>query len=193
MYRMFEQVWVNLPPGLHVTFPKSNKFSFVSRPTILDTKSHAANLFLVDPPPSSTVSGMYYPLAKLLLQLEHSAQAELDPLSLANVILTTAMQELSDPRSFDVVVTTYDMIDSSHFSFLLQRSIVWKCLVLDEGHKIKNEFSQVSSAARRIKCQHKLMLTGVRAQEHFWVWVFGPQRQTEAQSLPFFNPQAPDV
>ncbi|KXZ54072.1 hypothetical protein GPECTOR_5g179 [Gonium pectorale] len=43
---------------------------------------------------------------------------------------------LGNPASFDVAVTTYDMINSQHFGNSLKHAVVWRYLVLDEGHKV---------------------------------------------------------
>lgn len=46
---------------------------------------------------------------------------------------------------------------------------VWRYLVLDEGHKVKNEETRISDGMRHIARQQVLMLTGtpvqVRARE----------------------------
>lgn len=73
---------------------------------------------------------------------------------------TTLPQVLANPDSFDVAVTTYDMIHSAHFGDALKHSIVWRYVVLDEAHKVKNEESLISQAMRKISRQHTLMLTG---------------------------------
>ncbi len=59
-------------------------------------------------------------------------------------------QVLANPASFDVAVTTYDTIRSPQWGSVLSRTIRWRYLVLDEGHKIKNEDTQVSAAMRRV-------------------------------------------
>ena len=51
---------------------------------------------------------------------------------------------LSNPGSFDVAVTTYDMVNSAQFGGALKTTLVWRVLVLDEGHKIKNTETLVS-------------------------------------------------
>ena len=48
-------------------------------------------------------------------------------------------EALADLRSFDVVVTTYEMACSQHLRSMLCRRIRWRYVVLDEGHRIKNE------------------------------------------------------
>ena len=62
------------------------------------------------------------------------------------------MQVLADPTSFDVAVTTYEMVTSAHFGAALSHTITWRLLVLDEGHKIKNEDTRVAHAMRHVAC-----------------------------------------
>ena len=59
---------------------------------------------------------------------------------------------LADPTSFDVAVTTYEMVTSAHFGAALSHTITWRLLVLDEGHKIKNEETRVANAMRHVAC-----------------------------------------
>ena len=60
---------------------------------------------------------------------------------------------LADPTSFDVAVTTYEMVTSAHFGAALSHTITWRLLVLDEGHKIKNEETRVANAMRHVACE----------------------------------------
>ena len=58
---------------------------------------------------------------------------------------------LSCPDSFDVAVTTYDTIRSPHWGQVLSRTIRWRYLVMDEGHRIKNEDTLISNAMRHVQ------------------------------------------
>ena len=71
---------------------------------------------------------------------------------------------LSDPAQFDVAVTTYDMVNSAHFGGALKSTLVWRYLVLDEGHKIKNEATLTCQGMRAVSRQHVLLLTGTPLQ-----------------------------
>ena len=75
---------------------------------------------------------------------------------------------VTDAASFDVAVTTYDMVVSPAFGAALTSKLHWRCLVLDEGHKCKNETTQVSQALRRVavNCQYTLLLTGTPLQNN---------------------------
>eukprot|EP01126_Amoeba_proteus_P013730 TRINITY_DN15885_c0_g1_i2.p1 TRINITY_DN15885_c0_g1~~TRINITY_DN15885_c0_g1_i2.p1 ORF type:complete len:135 (-),score=28.54 TRINITY_DN15885_c0_g1_i2:205-609(-) len=71
-------------------------------------------------------------------------------------------QEMSD-SSKDVIVTSYDTITSEFGSF---KSIRWRCIVIDEGHKVKNESSIISRCVRTLDSQFKLLLTGTPVQNN---------------------------
>ena len=43
---------------------------------------------------------------------------------------------MSNPESFDVCITTYEMVKSPNLSHALAR-MCWRYIVLDEGHVIK--------------------------------------------------------
>ncbi|GLC46024.1 hypothetical protein PLESTB_001026800 [Pleodorina starrii] len=73
---------------------------------------------------------------------------------------------LGNPASFDVAVTTYDMVNSQHFGNCLKHHLVWRYLVLDEGHKVKNEKTKVSHGMAHIARQQVLMLTGTPVQNN---------------------------
>lgn len=75
--------------------------------------------------------------------------------------ITCSCQELSNPHSFDLAVTTYEMIHSQGLGDAIKHNMVWRYVVLDEAHKIKNELSKISISLRQISRQHTLMLTGV--------------------------------
>ena len=62
-------------------------------------------------------------------------------------------------ESIDVVVTTYEMAKSPNMQSAFSK-LWWRYLVLDEGHIIKNEESQISIAARKFHFQNALLLTG---------------------------------
>ena len=72
---------------------------------------------------------------------------------------------LADVSGYDVVVTTYDMVVGSNMKHCLTRQW-WRTMVLDEGHKIKNEATDVSEACRRIRCVHRVLLTGTPMQNN---------------------------
>jgi SWI/SNF-related matrix-associated actin-dependent regulator of chromatin subfamily A member 5 len=69
-------------------------------------------------------------------------------------------ERLSDISSFDVVVTTYEMLKGKEMKSTLSSGIVWQCVVLDEGHRVKSEAAQISIVVGKIKRVSMLLLTG---------------------------------
>ena len=68
--------------------------------------------------------------------------------------------------AFDVVVTTYEMAKSPNMKNVLKSRTHWRYVVLDEGHVIKNEESQISQAVRGFHFQAALLLTGTPLQNN---------------------------
>uniref|UniRef100_A0A7S2WMT9 Uncharacterized protein n=1 Tax=Mucochytrium quahogii TaxID=96639 RepID=A0A7S2WMT9_9STRA len=73
---------------------------------------------------------------------------------------------LSDFSKFDVVITTFEMIISNNMKNLLSNRMWWRYVVIDEGHKIKNDETDLSIAVRAINCQGRLLLTGTPLQNN---------------------------
>lgn len=73
---------------------------------------------------------------------------------------------LNDANLFDVVVTTYEMAKSPNMQSVLAHRRWWRYLVIDEGHVIKNEHSQISMAVRSFHCGGALLLTGTPLQNN---------------------------
>lgn len=61
-------------------------------------------------------------------------------------------------NSVDVVVTTYDTVISDIVWF--RQVFVWKYVILDEGHRIKNSESKRTKVLNQLKTEFKLVLTG---------------------------------
>lgn len=70
----------------------------------------------------------------------------------------------SSTASFKLVVTTYETFASEHNWF--KSAFVWRYVVLDEGHKIKNHASNVSATLQSLKAEHRLILTGTPLQNN---------------------------
>lgn len=64
----------------------------------------------------------------------------------------------------DVIVTTYDMLVSEGKQGI--GNIRYRCLILDEAHKIKNDETIVSGACRRITREASVFLTGTPVQNN---------------------------
>eukprot|EP01038_Epipyxis_sp_PR26KG_P004667 gene4667-6556_t len=73
-------------------------------------------------------------------------------------------EELKDLSEFDIVVTTFEMMVSEVNFF--RRRFVWTTVIVDEGHRLKNEKSQLSEKLRIIPCLCKVILTGTPMQNN---------------------------
>ncbi len=73
-------------------------------------------------------------------------------------------EELHDLQEFDVVVTTYEMVVAE--STFFQRRFIWRLLVVDEGHRLKNEKSQLSTKLSMVHAYCRILLTGTPVQNN---------------------------
>ncbi|KAK6586746.1 hypothetical protein PZA11_000036 [Diplocarpon coronariae] len=64
----------------------------------------------------------------------------------------------------DLVVTTYDCFKAEQSWF--KTAFVWRYVVLDEGHTVKNHASLTSKALHGIKAEYRLILTGTPLQNN---------------------------
>lgn len=60
-------------------------------------------------------------------------------------------------RTWDLCITTYETCRVVKYSLA---RIKWNFVVLDEGHKIKNEDTVIHKTVFGIKSKHRLILTG---------------------------------
>ena len=90
-----------------------------------------------------------------------------------------------DNRSVDVVVTTYEGFAAEQGWF--KKAFVWSYVILDEGHKIKNDISQISRSLQGLGAEYRLILTGTPLQNNMselWAllhWLY-PEVFTERTS-----------
>ena len=94
-----------------------------------------------------------------------------------------------DERNVDVVVTTYDGFLAEQAWF--KRAFVWNYVVLDEGHKIKNDMSLIAKALQGLGAEYRLILTGTPLQNNMlelWAllhWLY--QEVFTERSAPIFK------
>jgi len=76
----------------------------------------------------------------------------------------TLSSDIGQQGPYDLVVTTYEayLAEVSWF----KRAFVWRYLVLDEGHKIKNHATDISRALQGIRAEYRLLLTGTPLQNN---------------------------
>ena len=90
-----------------------------------------------------------------------------------------------DNRHVDLVVTTYEGFAAEQGWF--KKAFVWKYVILDEGHKIKNDLSQISKSLQGLGAEFRLILTGTPLQNNMselWAllhWLY-PEVFTERTS-----------
>ncbi|RDL30369.1 p-loop containing nucleoside triphosphate hydrolase [Venustampulla echinocandica] len=64
----------------------------------------------------------------------------------------------------DLVVTTYDSFKAEQSWF--KKALIWRYVVLDEGHTVKNHESLVSKALQGMNAEYRLILTGTPLQNN---------------------------
>ena len=73
---------------------------------------------------------------------------------------------IKDIDSYDIIITTYEMAKSKNLRHALASQTIWQYVVLDEGHKIKNELSDISIQAAKIRSRGRIILTGTPLQNN---------------------------
>ena len=69
-----------------------------------------------------------------------------------------------DERGVDLIVTTYEVFLAEQNWF--KRAFVWNYVILDEGHKIKNDLSLISKGLQGLGAEYRLILTGTPLQNN---------------------------
>ena len=82
------------------------------------------------------------------------------------IVDLTSEDELATPEDsgVDLVVTTYEGFLAEEGWF--KRAFVWRYVILDEGHRIKNEGSLVSRALQGLGTEYRLLLSGTPLQNN---------------------------
>jgi chromodomain-helicase-DNA-binding protein 4 len=62
---------------------------------------------------------------------------------------------------FDVLLTSYEMINMDS---AILKNIEWECLVVDEGHRLKNKDSKLFGQLKEYNTKHRVLLTGTPVQ-----------------------------
>lgn len=75
-------------------------------------------------------------------------------------------REILPRGDYDVCVTTYDMVKNPVARHALLRQIRWSTLVLDEGHIVKAETTEIAQTVRKIHFGNVLLLTGTPLQNN---------------------------
>ncbi|KAL6502117.1 hypothetical protein OROGR_027250 [Orobanche gracilis] len=68
-----------------------------------------------------------------------------------------------DRIKFDVLLTSYEMINMDSSSL---KPIKWECMIVDEGHRLKNKDSKLFSSLTQYSSRHRVLLTGTPLQNN---------------------------
>ncbi|CAI0444180.1 unnamed protein product [Linum tenue] len=68
-----------------------------------------------------------------------------------------------DRIKFDVLLTSYEMINLDTASL---RPIRWECMIVDEGHRLKNKDSKLFLSLKQYSSNHRTLLTGTPLQNN---------------------------
>uniref|UniRef100_A0A183CH16 Global transcription activator SNF2L1 n=1 Tax=Globodera pallida TaxID=36090 RepID=A0A183CH16_GLOPA len=76
---------------------------------------------------------------------------------------TKIIQEQILPHKFEALVTSYEMVLKTTS---VLKKFMWRYLVIDEAHRIKNEKSKLSEMVRLLKSKNRLLITGTPLQNN---------------------------
>uniref|UniRef100_A0A5B7BD29 Putative CHD3-type chromatin-remodeling factor PICKLE n=1 Tax=Davidia involucrata TaxID=16924 RepID=A0A5B7BD29_DAVIN len=68
-----------------------------------------------------------------------------------------------DRIKFDVLLTSYEMINLDTASL---KPIKWECMIVDEGHRLKNKDSKLFLSLTQYSSKHRVLLTGTPLQNN---------------------------
>lgn len=77
---------------------------------------------------------------------------------------TRSFDDSPEAAPYNVVVTSYETFAAEKAWF--KSAYAWKFVVLDEGHKIKNDMTHISTALQGLRAEHRLILTGTPLQNN---------------------------
>ncbi|KAK9280656.1 hypothetical protein L1049_014353 [Liquidambar formosana] len=68
-----------------------------------------------------------------------------------------------DRIKFDVLLTSYEMVN---FDTASLKPIKWECMIVDEGHRLKNKDSKLFMSLKQYLSRHRVLLTGTPLQNN---------------------------
>ncbi|XP_057525140.1 CHD3-type chromatin-remodeling factor PICKLE-like isoform X2 [Amaranthus tricolor] len=73
------------------------------------------------------------------------------------------IESKQDRIKFDVLLTSYEMINLDSASL---KPIKWECMIVDEGHRLKNKDSKLFLMLKQYHSKHRVLLTGTPLQNN---------------------------
>mmetsp|Transcript_29170 Transcript_29170/g.56796 ORF Transcript_29170/g.56796 Transcript_29170/m.56796 type:complete len:1721 (-) Transcript_29170:714-5876(-) len=95
---------------------------------------------------------------------------------------------VEDLGKYDVILTTYDSVKVPEMKRSLSGRVLWRVVVLDEGHRVKNHEAQISQVVRKIHSELILLLTGTPLQNNLrelWSMLYYLHPETFVDITPF--------
>ncbi|XP_024359262.1 CHD3-type chromatin-remodeling factor PICKLE isoform X2 [Physcomitrium patens] len=74
-----------------------------------------------------------------------------------------AGESKQDRVKFDVLLTSYEMIN---LDTTILKALKWECLIVDEGHRLKNKDSKLFQTLTTFSTRHRVLLTGTPLQNN---------------------------
>lgn len=75
----------------------------------------------------------------------------------------TLAESKQERIKFDVLLTSYEMINLDSASL---KPIKWECMIVDEGHRLKNKDSKLFLSLKQYSTRHRALLTGTPLQNN---------------------------
>ncbi|KAK1275276.1 CHD3-type chromatin-remodeling factor PICKLE [Acorus gramineus] len=72
-------------------------------------------------------------------------------------------EKMQERIKFHVLLTSYEMINMDSTSL---KPIKWKCMIVDEGHRLKNKDSKLFISLKLYSSKHRVLLTGTPLQNN---------------------------
>lgn len=72
-------------------------------------------------------------------------------------------REKQERIKFDVLLTSYEMINLDTATL---KQIKWECMIVDEGHRLKNKDSKLFQTLKQYTTNHRVLLTGTPLQNN---------------------------
>ncbi|KAF7149908.1 hypothetical protein RHSIM_Rhsim02G0208200 [Rhododendron simsii] len=75
-----------------------------------------------------------------------------------------------DRIKFDVLLTSYEVVNLDTTAL---KPIQWECMIVDEGHRLKNKDSKLFSSLKQYSSKHRVLLTGTPLQVNYCNFLIG--------------------